>query len=232
MSDNLSRGATALVLEGRQALRPTDADKARILSAIQSRLATGTVTTDKAPAPTAGAPADGLAIGKLTAFAASVLAAVAAFVVLAEGPATDVQQPEVVLTPSASVTISGEATTRPEASAPLVQSTLPAPIAAPPAAALRTGSRINDSDHLAEEVVLLTRAEKEFHAGNLKRALTATDEHRQKFPKGVLTQERNSLRLQVLCGLGRHDEARSEAKRLGRLAMGSARSAEVCGGED
>lgn len=225
MSDNLSREATELVREGRQALRPSDTDKARILAAIQDRLVAGNVVpTDTAQTPTAEIPAGGLAVGKLAVLTAGVLAAVAAFIMLNRGqPATRPSEP--AATPSAPVA-SGEPTPN-DAIGPTAQS-IPPPRATP-SAPLRQEIRINDSDRLAEEVALLTRAEKEFHAGNFKPALAVTDEHRQKFPRGALAQERNSLRLQLLCGMGRNDEAQSEAKRLGRLAAGVAASDQVCG---
>jgi hypothetical protein len=200
-------------------------DKARILAAIQSRLVAGNIgATDNVQVRTPQVPAGGLAIGKLAALTAGVLAAVAAFV-LFNGAKTEVQPPEVAVAPGVS-TAASEATAPNGASEPAVPSTASAVTAAP---APRSVIRINDSDRLAEEVVLLTRAEREFHAGDLRRALTIVDEHGQKFSKGALAQERNSLRLRVLCGLGRNDEAQAEAKRLGRLSRAAA-SAHVCDG--
>lgn len=223
MTDSLSKGATELVREGRQALRPTDLDKARVLAAIQHRLVAGDLApTDTARAPSASA--GGMTMGRVAAFAAGVVATVAAFIVYTRGQSE--AQPQAVEASSAAVVLPSDATAPSAVSEATEQSTQAIASASTTAPLARSGRRSDESDRLAEEVALLTRAEKEFHAGNLKRALVAADEHRLKFPKGVLAQERVSLRIQVLCGLGRNDEAESEATRFGGQASASA---QVCG---
>lgn len=236
MSETLSRDASELVRAGRRALRPTEADKARILEAVRGRVAVGeTIATENAPPPEASAPhgqtappvtdapVAGLGAGKLAALTAGVLAAVAAVVVLTSGR-RDTEVVEAVAPVSAAAPV---ATVEPADAASVVVVTPPLvasesvamPTAQPvaPPTATSPSSRGGGSDRLAEEVALLTRAEKEFHAGNYKRALAATEEHRQRFPKGTLVQERVSLRVQALCEMGRGDEAHSEASRLDRL---------------
>ena len=101
------------------------------------------------------------------------------------------------------------------------------PTASSPASA-RPAARNTDADRLAEEVALLTRAQKAFHAGNFKGALAAVDAHRRKFPKGVLAQERVNLKMRTLCGMGREREAQVESNRLNRLAPGHVSSDDVC----
>lgn len=233
MSDNLSKDATELVREGRQALRPTDADKARIFAALQNRMAVGdTAPLDASPAPITGeTAAGGLSTGKLATLTASMVAAVVALVMYTRGgsqESTDAARP-----PMPSVSTRVEAVSGPPNADAVSADVETAATQAEPAAssgggAPRPAARGTESDRLAEEVALLTRAQKEFHAGNFKGALAAVDEHRRKFPKGTLVQERVNLKMQVLCGMGRDREAQTESDRLSRLAPGHASSGDVC----
>src|SRR5690606_15836146 len=54
-------------------------------------------------------------------------------------------------------------------------------------------------DRLAEEAALLIRAEKDYHAGKLHKALATTEEHARTFPAGVLRRERVKLRNNIVC---------------------------------
>lgn len=230
MSDNLSKEASALVREGRQALRPTQADKARILAAIKTRAVAGNAVAEDVPPPPPPKPhAGGFAAGKIAALTVGVLAALAAFVA-SNGETDGARQADDVAAASVAPSPAAVPSVPSSISQSDVQPTSQAPSLATETPPPRLTARAEESDRLAEEVALLTRAEKEFHSGNLKRALSATDEHRVKFPKGTLAQERNSLRIQVLCGLGYADQAQSEAKRTGRLATAPATAAQVCGG--
>ncbi len=229
MSDNLSKDATELVREGRQALRPTDADKARVFAALQNRMAVGeTPTLETSPTPiTGGTAAGGMSSGKLATLTASMVAAVVALVMYTRS------EPELApVAPLPSVSTRIEAVSvapDTENVSPVGETTAPRlePVA-PATVSVRPVPRNPESDRLAEEVALLTRAQKDFHAGNFKGALSAVDEHRRKFPKGTLVQERVNLRMQVLCGMGRDREAQAESSRLKRLAPGHANSADVC----
>lgn len=219
MTSNLSRAASDLVREGRRALRPSDAERARVFAAIRSRLVVGNVSaTDQVPLSVTEAQAGGIAVGKLAILVAGLVTAFSALVVLSRG--REERQPEEVEPPSPTVSMTADASTSVNAGEPVVSSAPEVASAAPEGHSPRSGGRAKDADRLAEEVNLLMRAEREFHAGNLKRALALTDEHRQKFPKGALTQERIGLRLQALCGVGREEEARAEATSLKRLTQG------------
>ena len=92
--------------------------------------------------------------------------------------------------------------------------------------------RARSADSLAEEVAILSQASAELHAGRPAAALKALEEHRRKFPRGVLAQERTSARIQALCALGRTKEAQSELARLARTSPNSphvARARKACG---
>jgi hypothetical protein len=88
------------------------------------------------------------------------------------------------------------------------------------------------ADRLAEEVAILSQASVALHARRPAAALKALDEHRRKFPRGALGQERTSARIQALCALGRTNEARAELARLERTSPHSphvARARKACG---
>jgi hypothetical protein len=59
------------------------------------------------------------------------------------------------------------------------------------------------------------------------RALALADEHRRKFPNGVLVQEREVLSIEALERLGRHADAVSRADRFLRNFPGSAHRSKV-----
>ncbi len=67
---------------------------------------------------------------------------------------------------------------------------------------------------LAEELALLREAQLASRAGSLSRALELLNEHAARFPAGDLREERLVARINVLCSLGRIDDAREEAERF------------------
>jgi hypothetical protein len=96
----------------------------------------------------------------------------------------------------------------------------------------RSSAPSRSADSLAQEVAILSRAGSELHAGRPAAALQALDEHRRRFPGGVLAQERTAARIQALCALGRKTEAESELGRLARTSPNSpleARARKACG---
>lgn len=220
MKQTLSQEAQELVCAGREASRPTQADKARVLEGLQARLQPP-VQAPQVPSPPAGKAA---LLKVLGATGAAVLAG-AIVVYGLQGPGskpveTAVVEVESIPTPAARVSEQPDA--------PSLDAVLPGN---PPASAPTTrtvGARAVPADRLAEEAALLARAEKAFHSGDLATALALAEEHRRQFSKGALVQERVSLRLQILCKQGREEDARSEWRRLKRLAPGQS-TGDVCG---
>jgi len=68
------------------------------------------------------------------------------------------------------------------------------------------------SSSLAEEVAMLQRARRALAAENGALALGLVEELDERFPKGVLIEERSATRVLSLCKLGRTDEARQTAR--------------------
>jgi hypothetical protein len=230
VNDNLSKEATELVREGRRALRPTDADKARVLAALNNRIAGVDAPPNAKPRVEPAAPSSGLTAGKLAALTVGVVAAVTGAVLYGLNQQEDNVPAVVVTAPQVSEASPVEDLPRSVSELPddLAPPSAPSDAQSAGASASRASGRDGDSSRLAEEVALLTRAEKEFHSGNLRQALSAVDEHRRKFPKGKLVQERVNLRMQVLCGLGRDAEAEAEQKRFSRMTSGKGAPTDVC----
>lgn len=85
----------------------------------------------------------------------------------------------------------------------------------PATAASHGDHAARDEDRgLGAEQRLLEQARAALARGLARDALVALDRHKARFPRGVLREERESLRVPVLVALGRHDEARNAAARF------------------
>ena len=71
-----------------------------------------------------------------------------------------------------------------------------------------------DADELAAETSLMLTARAALEDGRPGAALSALDEHRRRFPRGVLAEERDASRIRAHCAAGRHEDARREAREL------------------
>jgi hypothetical protein len=219
-------GSTAreLVRAGRDAHKPSPADRERIARALEARLGADSMASNGgAPSPVGVTPRFG---GKLWALGGAGLAVGGALVALSFGfrqgdaPPLPSAAPAAAA-PVADVKVEAEPSVPPASATPLA--TLPLEPRAP-------GAR-RGSSRLAEEVAILSRAETELHAGRAASALAVLEEHRQKFPNGALAQERIAARIHALCALGRVTEAEAALARLKRVSPGSpqeGRAREAC----
>lgn len=71
---------------------------------------------------------------------------------------------------------------------------------------------------LADEMRYLEAAQRALRDGNGARALAWLDEHKSRFPNGVLAEERLAARVLALCRVGRSADARREAEAFVRIA--------------
>jgi len=242
MSD-LSEGGKALVEAVRRADRPSDADRKRVLAALQARLGDAALLgASVSEAPRVAASGARLLRSKFVKWGvvgSSVLVAGAALFVPRFGHKSE------KATPSASVSVASAATP-PLAVPPQATPNLPAVPSSPsddsgaPRLATPEGvSRPLDAqkaparsrDGLTEEVELLSRAETELHAGRPAKALVALAEHQRKFPRGALAEERTAAKIQALCALGRSEEANAQLRQLLHISPKSAleeRSRQAC----
>ena len=218
----LTPKADELVKAGREALRPSEADRARVFQALLPRLGDGLGAGALNTPSTAPAAASGIAVKVAAAIIVISVAGGGLFLALRtesppERPATPAPVPSAAVprAPIEKVPESGHSTV-PRAEAGEER----AHVAPRPA------------DSLAEEVAILSQASAALHGGRPAAALKALDEHRRKFPRGALVQERTSARIQALCALGRMKEAQAELLRLARTSPNSphvARARKACG---
>jgi hypothetical protein len=96
----------------------------------------------------------------------------------------------------------------------------------------RSPEPLRATDPLAQEVSILSRAGAALRSRQATTALSLLDEHQRKFPRAVLAEERSSTRIQALCQLGRHEDARRQLTELAKMSPNSphvARVRKACG---
>jgi hypothetical protein len=221
---DLTPEAKELVQQARSAFRPSDADRERVFQALLPQIGAGAALGATPSLLERLRQASWLKIS-----GAVVGLGAAGGLFLAFGP----EDEPAPATPSKSVQVAEKG----ESPRPGM-ATIPTPVA-PTAVAPETKQpegRVppptTRADRLAAEVAILSRAGTELHNGRAAAALKTLDEHRRKFPNGLLAQERTSARVQALCALGRVKEADAELTRLSRLSPQSpheARAREACG---
>jgi hypothetical protein len=230
----MSPEASELVNAGRQAFRPTEADRARLMAAV-----TGAATLSAGMTRRAGTQPSFKRIVRAT-YAAGLLAvalpAAAAGVYWLHEPAEEVVQPALTVhQPPAVVAPSSAKPTLRVAPPPLEPQIAPSEPSAP-LSPERSGGAVGESpkpaNEISTEVALLSKAQAALSRGRPQEALAAIAEHARRFPRGVLAEERAATRARTLCALGRTQEAASDLKRIEKLNPTSpylARARESCG---
>lgn len=228
----------------REGLEPTAADRARLRRSIAAQIvgiAAVTATTAGASAgtaaggaaATAGAAAGSSVVAKvvLGAIAVSLAVGLGAMVARDRGPAGP-------LTVTAAEGGTSLAAPVPVVSAapiaPRVEVTEPSPPPPPVApAAHPAASRAASEGELTVETRLLARATEALRGGDPRAALALLDEHRRRFPRGILTEERDASRVFALCAMGSEQEALRSARQFAREHPRSGlgpKVARACGG--
>ncbi len=231
----LSPRARALFEAGRRSLQPADADRERIFSALSTRV--GGPEPDGGKTPGTPAAAGGLSWPAITAITALMFGlgiVGAGGYELLRSEAHPMPVPASSSAPVASVvSVAPPSPEPPPIPAPVPsEASAPADTGGTPRPSVRSDSAPTPpSDRLAEEVAILSEAERAIHAEQYQLALQLLDEHRRKFPHGALAQERMAARVQALCGLGRVSDAQAALARLTRLSPNSPhedRAREAC----
>jgi hypothetical protein len=229
--NEMSREARQLVIAGRQAFRPTDADRARLMAAL-----TGAATLSVGVAAAAGAT---WSLPRILGASQALRAMAIALPVAAAGSYW--WQARDLATPTALAVSQPAAAVAPRSAAvvPVVPAEAPveeAAIEPTPALPERSASPASEApkpaNEIREEVALLSKAQAALSRGRPQAALEALSEHAQRFPRGVLTEERVATKARTLCALGRRPEAEVELKRIEKLNPTSAyleRARESCG---
>ena len=218
---NLGSRASAVVDEGRRALRPPVGERERLEALLELRL------SGSAPYPIAEASVSSatgrwplaVALGLGFVVAGSVLGSRAEPAEVAPSSVAPTRQTQVPNT---------AAPAPPTEVAPLP---VPVPVPESPSVARLAAeqpSARRAPDGLAEEVALLTEATSDLRAGRAAQALKSLDEHQRRFPDGVLAIERSAVRAQTLCSLKRVSEGRAELARLAQQSPAAGRAKQVC----
>ena len=228
MSD-LSPEARALLAAASHADDPTPADQDRVARALAAPLGLAAL------APAAAQAASVSAASTATVTALKVAAVVAALVAVglgAHGRATPGAPPR---TQPASVSAApphpvaaAQPPVAPARVAPVIAPVVApviapviapvvAPVIAPAAAEARGGSHAPRAssvtvDTLQAEIALLGEAHRALNSGDAAGALAHLTAYRERFPHGVLREERDVEHVLVLCRLGRDGEARDAAR--------------------
>ena len=221
--NGMSPEANQLVNAGRVAFSPTDADRARLMAAL-----TGTATLSLGAAIGARAPRSFKGIfgaaqaARLLAIALPVAAA-GAFWLHAGGRSPANVQPGLLVHPAPAALTPKAA----EPPVPVVDKAieLPSEPSAPVSAdrgVPPVGESSKPGNEIRQEVTLLSKAQAALSRGRPQEALEALAEHAQRFPRGVLSEERAATRVRTLCALGRTREAAAELKRIETLNPTSA----------
>ena len=229
--------ANELLEAGRQAFRPTAADRTRVLGALRGA---ATVTTGVA-ALTVSKWAWAAGLRQAWQAASLVRVAVVVAPVAAGGAylwqvATTEAVPAPRAVPSPAIVASAAPQPAVVSTAPTAEALEPPPPSSEPderrAAPAKSSGAARNESQVRQEVALLSKAQAELSRGRPQQALAALGEHAQLFPRGVLTEERMATRARALCALGRKSEAQSELQRVERLNASSAyliRAREACG---
>jgi hypothetical protein len=229
---DLSLEARAFVRAGRLD-GPTDADRGRVLDALRVRLGgdllLGGAVVSPALAATAR-PAVSSMTKALAALGVVVLGAIGGFLALRSTPEPTEFFSKLPSNPvvapdrfgAIESEMSGASATRALALTSPSSAIRPEDRQPPPRLA---------PDGLSKELAILSRAEAELNRGHTESALRSLDKHEREFPKGIMTQERTTARIQALCALGRTAEANAELAQLARLSPQSpheARARQAC----
>jgi hypothetical protein len=215
----LSAAARALIREGQSALKPSAVERARVTSALASRLGEGTLVL----APSAAAAA-AVATGRWLGWQ-KVGGLLVGAGLLGLGAGWELRDSVAVTDGTVTQSLTGRELNTVEPITPTVPVEAIVPVAPetapPPDAVAPAGKPSAPADRLAEEVSILSKATSELRGGRPAEALRLLTEHQRRFPGGRLVEERRAARIQALCALGNRAAAESE---LGRLARSSPRS--------
>jgi hypothetical protein len=219
---SLSPQGRALLEGARRALRPAPAARERVANALRARLGQEVLGPDVSSVLPSGMVSVQVAP---VAVAATCLLGGALLLAWGLRGSTSVRTDPL---PRTTLEVAAQAAGAPNESSSVVPLRQAAPRARdarrPRQAVVRMG------DRLAQEVSLLSRATSAIKAGQPNDALRAVDAHEQRFPQGLLQQERRAAKAQAMCLLGRVVEGRAEIGHLAAESPAASRAREVCDG--
>jgi hypothetical protein len=214
----LNPKARALIRAGRNAYRPSAADREHVEAALRARLGPDALPLDTAVTQASSAASwpivAGVAIGIVALGGAGFLAL------------RSTEKPQPRSSAAAPPAAAHAPSTLPD-SVPPTEAAAPAPVRVP-SPKVATGAAPESRDRLAREVALLSRATSALRAGHAEAALKVLAQHERHFPSGTLREERHAATAQALCLLGRVNEARGELAQLTPGSPAAASAQQAC----
>jgi len=232
----LSSELREFVQVSRSALRPTEADSARILEALRAQLGDAAVAGAQTVQAAVTSASTGFLFGKGSLLSLVGLAMLGGIWFFAA------HNPRAALRETSAVSSAATTASDSIALAPSLTSSSASPSPEPAArevAAVANLSSDGDQSHpaashhvhdrLAEEVAIIARAETALRSGRPAVALDVLNEHERKFGNGLLAEERIAARAQALCALGRTAEAQAQLTQLSPNSLHGQPSQKACG---
>jgi hypothetical protein len=214
----LSPKARDVVRAGRALHRPTAADQQRIQSALCARLGVDLPFIEPSPPP----------VRPLRQLLTGTLVGVGVLGALLLGARPTPGERALHLRP---IKVQVATPTQVVSPAPAEAPALPR-LASTDASAPTTTPAVPPADRLGQEVTLLMRATTSLHARRPAEALTTLEEHRRRFPSGLLAEERRAATAQALCALGRRAQGLTELAGVRSQSATAAHARAVCAVSD
>jgi hypothetical protein len=215
MNDS-GRDATALLDAARRAGQGPPFARRRVRERVLASVAMGSVTStalvaEAAMLPVGATVAGSVTIGAIKAFVAGT----AVGVVLTTAVSTLL--PHRAARAPAPVPSEQRAAVEPQNVRAEGPALVPAPSATTSAPVLPGSSRSVSKSSIAEETLLLGKAQVALRQGQPRVALELLDQYRTDYPRGVLQEEATAARVVALCALGRSADGRRWADEFERL---------------
>ena len=217
MSD-LGPEAQTLIRAGRSAMRPTAADRERIAAVLRTRRG-----LPPEPAISSASSLGWPAISAMVLGLGTVGLFVGAGAV--QRALADTEAPRALTASVGAPVRAASAASTLAADSP---ASLPATERDRSVEAKQARARKPTADRLAEEVDILSRAQRQLLEGQFAEALKLLAEHARSFPHGTLAPERRAARIQALCALGKMSEANAELAQLKPGSLHEGRAREAC----
>lgn len=233
----MGREANELILAGREAFRPTEADRARLMAAIAgtTTLTLGAAVATDAARRSLSSLLSAVPAVRALAVALPLAAAGAYGWRTLEDSSSNGQKAAIVQASQKTVAPRPTPVVPPLPEEPVTESVEAPIVQAAPSTTTRQAPPSREVSKSAveirEEVALLSRAQAALSRGRPQEALEALSEHAARFPRGALAEERAATRARTLCALGRKQEAEVELKRMEKVNPASAylaRARESC----
>jgi hypothetical protein len=228
----LSPELREFVQVSRSALRPTEADSARILEALRARVGDAAIVGAQTAQGAVTSASTGFLFGKgslMTLVGLAMLGGIWFFA--AHNPRATVRETNteanVAATTSVTMALAPSSTLSATPISPEPEASGVASVASftPDGDKSRPAATHHVRDRLAEEVAIIARAEAALRSGRPALALAVLNEHERKFANGLLVEERIAARAQALCSLGRTSEADAQLTQLAPNSLHGQRQA-------